>query len=119
MIYGGSTMKNAMEFNENNFENEVLNSDIPVLIDFWAEWCHPCKMIAPVVSDIADEYKGKFKVGKINVDFNQNLAVKYGISGIPSLLLFKNGEIIDSIVGVVPKNVITDKMNYYLNGTAN
>jgi len=97
-----------------NFETEVLKSDIPVLVDFWAEWCYPCKMIAPVVSEISKEYTGKLKVGKLNTDQNQSIAVQYGISGIPTLLLFKNGEVVDRIVGAYPKHAITEKINYFL-----
>lgn len=100
-----------------NFEQEVLKSDVPVLVDFWAEWCYPCKMIGPVVEEISREYSGKIKVGKLDTDQNQNTAMQYGISGIPTLLIFRNGEIIDRIVGAVPKHNITQKLNYYL--TAN
>lgn len=100
-----------------NFDDEVLKSDVPVLVDFWADWCYPCKMIAPVVEEISKEFSGKIKVAKLDTDQNQRTAVQYGISGIPTLLLFKNGQIVDRIVGVVPKNNITDKLNYYL--TAN
>ena len=86
-----------------NFEQEVVNSDIPVLVDFWAAWCGPCKMIAPFVTEIADENEGKIKIGKINVDEEPELAVQYKVSSIPTLMLFENGQIRDMLVGYRPK----------------
>jgi thioredoxin 1 len=94
-----------------NFENEVIKSDIPVLIDFWATWCGPCKAIAPIVEDLAKEYDGKVKVGKVDVDDNQQTAIKYGIRSIPTLLIMKNGKVNDTIVGAVPKAQIVQKLN--------
>ena len=94
-----------------NFENEVIKSDIPVLIDFWATWCGPCKAIAPIVEDLAKEYDGKVKVGKVDVDDNQQTAIKYGIRSIPTLLIMKNGKVNDTIVGAVPKAQIVEKLN--------
>lgn len=91
---------------EKNFEEEVLRSDIPVLVDFWATWCGPCRMIAPVIEEIAEEYEGKVKVGKINVDEEQALAIKYGIMSIPTLLLFKDGQVSATTVGFVEKEKI-------------
>ena len=91
-----------------NFEEEVLGSDIPVVVDFWASWCGPCKMIAPVVSEIAEEYAGKIKVGKVNVDDEQTLAVKYGIMSIPTLKIFKNGNVAETIVGFHSKEEISE-----------
>jgi len=103
-----------MEVNEANFRNEVLNSPIPVLVDFWAEWCVPCKMIEPIVLEIEKEYAGKLKVVRVNVDENQNLAIEYGIMSIPTLGIFVNGVMVDEIVGAVPKRVIEEKIKKYL-----
>lgn len=93
---------------EENFDEEVRRSDIPVLVDFWAVWCGPCSMIAPTVAEIADEYTGRVKVGKVNVDEQMKLAMKYGVSSIPTLILFKKGEPIDRIVGVCSKAEIEE-----------
>ncbi len=86
-----------------NFESEVIASEIPVLVDFWATWCGPCKMLGPVISQIADEYEGKVKVGKVNVDEEEELAAKYGIQSIPTVLLFKGGEVVEQSLGFKPK----------------
>ena len=99
--------ENLIEFTDDNFDTEVLKSDLPVLVDFWAEWCGPCKMIGPIVEEIASDYAGKVKVGKVNVDFNNQVAMQYGIRGIPALLVFKSGAVANQIVGAVPKNNIT------------
>ena len=96
---------------DDNFENEVLKSDKPVLIDFWATWCGPCRTIAPIVEEIALEYNGKVKVGKLDVDNNQQTAIKYGVRSIPTLLVFKNGEVKETIIGAVPKGQIVQKLN--------
>ena len=99
--------ENLIEFTDDNFDTEVLKSNLPVLVDFWAEWCGPCKMIAPIVEEIAGDYAGNVKVGKVNVDFNNQVAMQYGIRGIPALLVFKGGAVANQIVGAVPKNNIT------------
>lgn len=93
-----------VKVNDSNFKQEVLESDIPALVDFWAEWCMPCHMVAPVVEEIAREYQGKLKVCKVNVDEAPNIASSYGIMSIPTLAIFKNGEAVDKILGAVPKN---------------
>ena len=89
-----------------NFETEVLKSDIPVLVDFWATWCGPCMMLSPVIAELAEELKGKVKVGKVNVDEQNELAMQYRVASIPTLLLFKNGELVKTSVGFMPKNDI-------------
>ena len=99
--------EDVLEFTDNNFNSEVLQSEIPVLVDFWAEWCGPCKAIAPTVGEIANDYNGKIKVGKVNVDTNQKIALEYGIRSIPSLLIFKGGTILNQVVGSVQKDSIT------------
>jgi thioredoxin 1 len=95
---------------DDNFDREVLQSDIPVLVDFWAEWCVPCKMVEPVVDQIAQEYEGKLKIGKVDVDSNPQISMKYGIRSIPTLLIFKNGQPVDQIIGAVPKKNILQKL---------
>ena len=96
-------MANVMTLDGKNFETEVVKSDVPVLVDFWAPWCGPCKMIGPIIEELAGEYDGKAKVGKVNVDDNQDLAAKFGIRGIPTVMLFKGGEVAGSFVGLRPK----------------
>ena len=97
---------NVNEFSDENFENEVLNSETPVLVDFWAPWCGPCRIIAPVVEEISEAYDGKLKVGRLNVDDNQQTSMKFGIRSIPTLLVFKDGEVAEQIIGAVPKTEI-------------
>ena len=100
-----------IEITDENFETEVINSDKPVLIDFWAVWCGPCKIIAPVVEELADEFDGKVKIGKLDVDSNQQTSIKFGVRSIPTLLIFKDGKLADTIIGAVPKANIVDKLN--------
>ena len=100
------------EITDNSFEKEVLGSQVPVLVDFWAPWCAPCRMIAPVLEEIAQEYEGRVKIVKMNTD-NNSTAMNYNIRSIPTMLLFKDGHVIDQIVGAVPKKQITDKLNYF------
>ena len=97
------------KFDESNFDAEVLQSDLPVFVDFYADWCGPCKMMSPVIDKLAEEYEGKIKVGKVNVDENGNLAVKYGIMSIPNMVFFKNGEVADRVVGAIPKPAMKEK----------
>lgn len=94
----------VIELTDSNFESEVINSDIPVLVDFWAEWCQPCRMLAPTIDELAEEYAGKVKVGKVDTDSNREVSVKYGISAIPTVMLFKNGELEKKFVGLTQKD---------------
>jgi thioredoxin 1 len=103
-----------IEITDDNFEAEVVKSDKPVLIDFWAVWCGPCKLIAPIVEELAAEYDGKIKIGKLDVDNNQQTSIKFGVRSIPTLLLFKNGQLKDTIIGAVPKKNIVEKLNSVL-----
>ncbi|KAA0257389.1 thioredoxin [Deferribacter autotrophicus] len=104
----------ALNFTEENFQKEVLESDIPVLVDFWAVWCGPCKMLAPTIDQLATELEGKVKVGKVNVDENQSLAARYGIMSIPTVMIFKDGKVVEQFIGVQPKGVYLDALNKYL-----
>lgn len=101
-------------FTDDTFETEVLKSELPVLIDFWAVWCGPCRMIAPIVEEMATEFSGKAKIGKLDVDQNQQTAIKYGVRSIPTLLIFKGGVVKDTIIGAVPKAQIVQKLNAVL-----
>ena len=92
--------QNVVEFTDQNFEQEVINSDQPVLVDFWAEWCMPCRMLAPTIDKIANEYAGKVKVGKLDTDANRDVSIKYGISAIPTVILFKGGQVVQKFVGL-------------------
>ncbi len=103
-------MSELMEFTDVNFESEVLKSDTPCLVDFWAEWCGPCRMVGPIVEEIAKEYAGKLKVGKLNVDDNNKTAVQYGIMSIPSLLFFSGGKVVDQVIGAVPKKQLVQRI---------
>ncbi len=104
----------ALEITDANFEELVLKSDKPVLVDFWAEWCGPCRMVGPVVEELSKEYEGKAVIGKVNVDSNSGISAKYGIRNIPTLLFFKNGEVVEKHVGVAAKNVLADKLNAHI-----
>ncbi len=99
-----------VEFTDLNFEKEVLQSEKPVLVDFWAVWCGPCKMIAPVVEEIATEYNGKLKVGKVDVDSNPEISMKFGIRSIPTLMVFKGGKVVEQIIGAVPKRNLLERI---------
>lgn len=94
---------NVQQFTDANFDAEVLQSNVPVLVDFWAEWCMPCKMLAPTIDQIADEFKGKVKVGKVDTDSNRNVSVKFGISAIPTVIIFKGGQVVNKFIGLKPK----------------
>ncbi len=106
-------MSKTLEITDANFE-EIINSDKPVLVDFWADWCGPCKMIGPVVEELAGDYDGKAVIGKVNVDENPGVSAKFGIRSIPTLLVFKNGEIVDKQIGAVPKGVLSQKLDAQL-----
>ena len=105
---------NTVEITDSNFETEVLKSTVPVLIDFWAAWCGPCRALAPAVDAVADEYKGKVKVGKLDVDANGSTSAKFNIRGIPTLLLFKDGQVKEQLVGLVDKSKITDAIKKHI-----
>ena len=104
----------AVEFTDANFEELALKSDKPVLVDFWAEWCGPCRMVGPIVEELANDYDGKAVIGKVNVDHNKEIAAKFGIRSIPTIIFLKNGELVDKSVGAVPKNVLAEKIENLL-----
>ena len=107
-------MSDPVEITDENFQQEVLDSETPVLVDFWADWCQPCKMIAPVVEQIAEEYDGKVKIGKLDVYINQQSSQSLGIRGIPALIIFNDAKPVDQIIGVVPKSIIQKKIDEVL-----
>lgn len=104
----------AATFTDANFDKEVIKSAIPVLVDFWAEWCGPCKMLGPTIEELAKEYAGKIKIGKVNVDENPGVSSKFGIRSIPALLMFKNGEVVGQMVGAQPKASIKSRLDTLL-----
>jgi thioredoxin 1 len=107
-------MSREITITDDSFEQEVLKSEVPVLIDFWAPWCGPCKMVAPIVEEIAGEYEGKLKVGKLNTDENQGVAARYGIMSIPTLMIFSKGEVAEKIIGAQSKQAITARIETVL-----
>jgi len=107
-------MSVAAPVTDSTFTEEVLNSDVPVLVDFWAPWCGPCRMVAPVVDEIAEQYEGKVKVVKLNTDENPQIATQYGIRSIPTLMLFKGGQKVETVVGAVPKTTLSNTLERYI-----
>ncbi|HKJ44505.1 MAG TPA: thioredoxin [Balneolales bacterium] len=107
-------MAKPIAVTDSNFDNEVLKSDTPVLVDFWAEWCGPCRMIGPIVDQMAQEYDGKAKFAKLDVDNNPEVSIKYGIRSIPALLIFKDGEVVDQVIGAVPKSHLKKQLEAQL-----
>ncbi|MBD2562713.1 thioredoxin [Nostoc sp. UIC 10607] len=107
-------MSTAAQVTDSSFKQEVLDSDVPVLVDFWAPWCGPCRMVAPVVDEISEQYKGQIKVVKVNTDENPNVASQYGIRSIPTLMIFKDGQKVDMVVGAVPKTTLASTLEKYL-----
>lgn len=105
---------NVIHFTDSTFEEDVLKSSQPVLIDFWAVWCGPCRMVAPVIEELAGDYAGKVKVGKLDVDNNPKSAMNYGVRSIPTILLFKDGDVVDSVIGAVPKKNLVNMIEKHL-----
>ena len=103
-----------LEFTDANFDEEVIKSDLPVIIDFWAVWCAPCRMIAPIIEEFAETYEGRVKVGKLDVDSNQQTAIKYGVRSIPTVLIIKDGKVADTIIGALPKAVFKERLEAFL-----
>ena len=101
----------ALEFTDDNFQEEVLNSDQPVLVDFWAEWCAPCRALGPVIDELSGEYEGKAKIGKLDIDTNREVAMTYGIQSIPSIIIFKDGEVLNKFVGISPKDELVSAID--------
>ncbi len=107
-------MSKPVAVTDDTFDSEVVKADIPVVVDFWATWCGPCKMIAPILEEVATEYDGKLKVAKVDVDNNQKIAAQFGIMSIPSLLFFKQGKLVDQVIGAIPKAQLVDRLSKVL-----
>ena len=107
-------MSNALAATDQNFESQVLQSDVPVLVDFWAAWCGPCRMVAPIVEELASEYAGRLRVAKVDVDQNPEISTRYGIRSIPSLYLFKGGQVVETIIGALPKQQILKRIEGHI-----
>lgn len=104
----------AYKFTDSNFQEDALNATVPVVVDFYADWCGPCKMMAPVIDELAGDYEGKARIGKLNTDENRNIATKYNVMSIPTILFIKNGEVVDTVVGAIPKTVLQQKIDNML-----
>lgn len=107
-------MADLLQITDSNFDEEIINSDMPSMVDFWAEWCGPCKMLGPAVKELAEEYKGKIKIAQMDVDKNRQIPAKFGIRSIPTLIFFKGGEVTDTIVGAYPKSHIDEVLKKLL-----
>lgn len=104
----------AYKFTDNNFQEDAINSSVPVVVDFYADWCGPCKMMAPVIDELANDYGDKVRIGKLNTDENRAIATKYNVMSIPTIIFLKDGQVVDTVVGAVPKTVLEQKINSML-----